>query len=79
MKASVVDLRYRMSDIMKALARNEDVLILHRGKEKGVLRAKTEPKPEQSVCEHDFFNMRPDLLSVEEEMERLRGGRTRDL
>jgi len=48
MKASVVDLRYRMSEILKALDRNEDVSILCRGK-------------------------------LEELMDRLRGGRYRDI
>ena len=79
MKASVVDLRYRMSDILKALARNEDVLILHRGKEKGVLRAQAQAMGALSVEDHPFFNLRPEIESVEDEMDRLRGGRCRDL
>lgn len=32
MQASIVDLRYRMNDILKALARNEEVEILYHGK-----------------------------------------------
>ena len=37
MKASVVDLRYKMKDVLKALDRNERVTVLYRGKVKGVL------------------------------------------
>ena len=32
MKATIVDLRYRMKDILRALERNEDVSILYHGK-----------------------------------------------
>jgi len=35
MKASVVDLRYKMNDVLKALDRKEEVTILYRGKVKG--------------------------------------------
>lgn len=78
MQATVVDLRYRMSDILKALDRNEDVEILYHGKTKGVLKAEqTESKT--NVCAHPFFNMRRAEGSVDEEMDRLRGGRYRDL
>ena len=78
MKATIVDLRYRMNDILKALDRNEDVDILYRGKKKGVLVAQPEPS-QQKVTAHPFFNMRPTKESVETEMETLRGGRYRDL
>ncbi len=39
MQATIVDLRYRMNDVLKALDRNEDVEILCRGKKMGVLKA----------------------------------------
>ena len=32
MKASIVDLRYRMNDVLKALERSEDVDILYHGR-----------------------------------------------
>ena len=35
MKATVVDLRYKMNDVLKVLDRNEKVTILYRGKVKG--------------------------------------------
>ncbi len=78
MRATVVDLRYRMNDVLKALDRNEDVDILYRGKRKGVLVARAR-RVRDKVTEHPFFNMRPSRRSVEAEMETLRGGRFRDL
>jgi len=78
MKVSVVDLRYRMNDVLKALERNEDVSILYHGKLKGVLKSPTE-KPVGKVTEHRFFNMMARAGTVEQEMELLRGGRYRDL
>ena len=53
MKASIVDLRYRMNDVLKALERNEDVHILYHGKTKGVLKAASSPSMTK-VSEHPF-------------------------
>jgi hypothetical protein len=78
MKASVVDLRYRMSEVLKALDRNEDVSILCRGKLKGVIRA-AKQESKRKVAEHPFFNMYENGGSVEQVMDRLRGGRYRDI
>jgi len=78
MQATVVDLRYRMNDVLKALDRNEDVEILYRGKTKGVLTVQV-TRSGRKASEHPFFNMRPSTQSVEAEMQRLRGGRYRDL
>ncbi len=41
MEATIVDLRYKMNDILKALNRNENVDVLYRGKLKGTIVAKT--------------------------------------
>jgi len=56
MKASVVDLRYKMNDILKALERNEEVTVLYHGKVKGVI---VPAKKEQykSMVKHPFFGM----------------------
>jgi hypothetical protein len=78
MKASVVDLRYRMNEVLKALDRNEDVSILCRGKLKGVIKA-ARGKSGRRVSDHPFFNMYKDGGAVEELMDRLRGGRYRDI
>ncbi len=78
MQATVVDLRYHMNDVLKALDRNEDVDILYRGKRRGVLMAKVD-RTGVRVEDHPFFNMRGSKQSVDSEMDRLRGGRYRDL
>jgi hypothetical protein len=78
MQATVVDLRYRMNDVLKALDRKENVDILYRGKTKGVLMATAE-RSQTKVSTHPFFNMRPSRQSVEAEMDSLRGGRYCDL
>jgi len=76
MEESVVDLRYRMKDVLKALERREEVTILHHGKLRGRIRP---PAPDKriKVQDHPFFNMRPGPADVEERMDRLRGGRYR--
>ncbi|MBT3256675.1 MAG: type II toxin-antitoxin system Phd/YefM family antitoxin [Deltaproteobacteria bacterium] len=56
MKATVVDLRYKMNDILKALARNEKVTVLYRGKVKGVLVPAAQKK-DMSMTDHPFFGM----------------------
>lgn len=77
MKATVVDLRYKMNEVLKALERNEDVQILYHGKLKGVISPANRQAPSR-VSEHPFFGMRDgESTTVEEEMEKLRGGRHR--
>ena len=78
MKASVVDLRYRMNDVLKALERNEPVSILSRGRLKGVIKP-VRDQTKVKVREHPFFNMRDNSGTVEQQMDRLRVGRYRDL
>ena len=56
MKATVVDLRYKMNDVLKALDRNEKVTVLYRGKVKGVL-VPTGEKTDQKIKDHPFFGM----------------------
>jgi hypothetical protein len=78
MQATIVDLRYHMNQVLKALERNETVSVLYRGKLKGVLSPATATSAVK-VTEHSFFGCRKDALSVEEVMGQLRGGRHRDL
>lgn len=78
MQATVVDLRYRMNDVLKALERNEDVEILYRGKRKGVLVAQG-TRTQQKVASHPFFDMHSSEQSVDAKMQELRGGRCGDL
>ncbi len=74
MNASVIDLRYKMNDVLKALDRNEDVTILYHGKIKGVISSHSQVASKK-ITEHAFFNMSNSEESVDEQMVQLRGGR----
>jgi antitoxin (DNA-binding transcriptional repressor) of toxin-antitoxin stability system len=78
MKASIVDLRYHMNEVLRALERREDVCIVSRGKLKGVIKA-ANGKPRIKVRDHPFFNMLESSETVDRQMEGLRGGRYRAL
>lgn len=56
MKASIVDLRYKTSDILKALDRNESVTVLYHGKIKGVIKP-ARKKSALKIKDHPFFGM----------------------
>ena len=75
MKASVVDMRYKMNEVLSALDRNESVEILYHGKVKGVIKPVMK-KTEKSVREHPFFGMQKKMdEAVDATMEKLRGPR----
>jgi antitoxin (DNA-binding transcriptional repressor) of toxin-antitoxin stability system len=76
MKASVVDLRYRMNEILKAIDRNEEVTILYHGKVKGVIKPKIS-KGRRRISDHPFFNMYQAKETVDEMMDDLRRDRYR--
>lgn len=59
MKASIVDLRYHMKDVLRAIDRGETVTVLYRGKEKAKLVpiTKQEAKPKMRMKDHPFFGM----------------------
>ncbi|MBW6510909.1 MAG: hypothetical protein K0A93_02165 [Desulfuromonadaceae bacterium] len=80
MKATVVDLRYKMNDVLKALDRNERVTVFYRGKVKGVLIPSGEKK-RQKVQEHPFFGMlsQDSTQSVADVMKELRRPRYDDI
>jgi hypothetical protein len=67
-----------MNDVLRALERNEDVSIVSRGKLRGVIKPVND-KPQMKVQDHPFFNMDKASKTVEQQMDRLRGGRYRDL
>ena len=72
MKASIVDLRYKTNDILKALDRNESVTILYHGKIKGIIKPARE-KSVSKVKDHPFFAMYKDSeQTVLDELENLR-------
>ena len=79
MKATVLDLRRRTSEILKALDRNETVTIFYRGRPKGILYpAGRTQKKRRSVAEHPACGMwkdRKDMEDVEAYVRRMREGR----
>ncbi|MBN2364692.1 MAG: type II toxin-antitoxin system Phd/YefM family antitoxin [Calditrichaeota bacterium] len=79
MKASVVDLRYKMNEVLKALDRNEKIKILYHGKIRGIISpAPTSDKGK--VKDHPFFGMSVnETIPVNQVMEDLRGSRYRDI
>ena len=81
MKASVVDLRYKMKEVLKALRRRETVEILYHGKPAGyIVPTKRKRMKKKDFLSHPFFKMRvKDDEPVERIMERLRGDRYRGI
>ncbi|EFK05373.1 toxin-antitoxin system, antitoxin component, PHD family [delta proteobacterium NaphS2] len=80
MKATIVDLRYKMNDVLKALGRNEQVTVLYRGKVKGILIPSGQ-KSKLKITDHPFFGMSPriDEKTVQDLMDDLRGSRYDDV
>jgi hypothetical protein len=76
MNASVVDLRYRMKDILKALDRNESVTIMYHGKKKGIITPSSS-STDISIFRHPFFGMTAEDTekSVETAVDELRNDR----
>ena len=81
MKATVVDLRYKMNDVLKALDRNEKVTVSYRGKVKGILIPSEKQKKNIKISEHPFFGMSSSSTdkSVLDELDTLRKGRYDDI
>jgi antitoxin (DNA-binding transcriptional repressor) of toxin-antitoxin stability system len=79
MKASIVDLRYKMKNVLKALDRGEIVKILYHGKVRGIIHPQRD-RMNIKVKDHSLFGMnRAHKKPVSEEMEELRGSRTNDI
>lgn len=82
MKATVVDLRYHMRDVLKALNRNEPVEIFYHGKLKGIITpTQGQQMSRKSVRLHPLCgSLKADTeKSVEEIVDELRKGRFDDL
>jgi len=77
-KASFLDLRRRMNDVLRAIERNEPVTLTYRGKAKGVIYppAKRERKPVSSHPAFGIWKDRDDMGAVDEAVDELRKGRT---
>jgi antitoxin (DNA-binding transcriptional repressor) of toxin-antitoxin stability system len=79
MKASIVDLRYKTKEILKALEARESVSIYYHGKLKGTI-VPAEPAKKFDSKKHPLFGMRKgDKKSVKQVMEELRRPRYHDL
>jgi len=79
MKASIVDLRYKMKDIVKALDRNERVTILYHGKIKGII-SPAKNSTDEEIVNHPFFGMsKNNEKTVIEELDDLRSLRRYDI
>ncbi len=75
MKASIVDLRYKMKEVLKALARKEKVEILYHGKVKGTIFPQMNDR-DNKVKSHPFFGMyKKHKKPISQEMDDLRGSR----
>jgi antitoxin (DNA-binding transcriptional repressor) of toxin-antitoxin stability system len=82
MKASVLDLRRRMKDILRALERNESVTLLYRGRPKGIILPVGGSKARGKVTDDPAFGMwkdRKDMKDVDAFVRSLRKARYRDL
>jgi len=78
MKASILDLRRRMKDVLKALEHNEPVTITHRGKKKGIIYPSGSSDGDMKVSEHKAFGMwkdRKDMKDVAKTVQNIRKGR----
>ena len=75
MEASIVDLRYKTSEILKALDKNESVVVKYHGKVKGIIKP-VNAKSTSKITDHPFFSMYDEPEdSVLEELENLRSPR----
>ena len=76
MQASIVDLRYRMVDVKKALENSEIVTLTDHGRIIADIFPRNSIQTNQTK-EHPFFGMlnAQENMSVDTVMEKLRGGR----
>ena len=75
MKATVLDLRYKMNEVLKALDKREKVTLLYHGRVKGTIYPEG-GKQMGKVEDHPYFGMNAkDDRSVAQQMEVLRRSR----
>lgn len=80
MKATIVDLRYHMNEVLKALERNEAVEISYHGKVKGVIQP-IKKQSQRSVGEHPLcgYLREEAAIDMDDTMQALRGSRYHDI
>jgi len=75
MEASVIDLRYKMKDVLAALERREPIRIMYHGRVKGTIIPVSGTR-KIKMADHPFFGMsKGDPASIPEIMAVLRRGR----
>jgi prevent-host-death family protein len=82
MNATIVDLRYRMKDVLSAVERGESVTVLYRGKPKARIFPIDRKPGGAKLAEAEVFGMwkdRKDLRDVPGYIRKLRQSRFRDL
>ncbi|PWT99941.1 MAG: hypothetical protein C5B51_26035 [Terriglobia bacterium] len=82
MKATILDLRYRMKDVLRAIDRGEAVTVLHRGKEKARLLPIVRKSNDARAEDQEFFGMwkdRRDLVDPSAYVRKLRQPRYANL
>jgi len=83
MEASIVELRYKMKDILRALDRNETVKVLYHGKERAlIIPPRKRAKKRVKMQDHPFVGMWADDKEKEDVaayVRKLREGRYRDI
>ena len=82
MKATVLDLRYRTKDILKAVERGETVTVLYRGKEKARILPPPSKKEGKDLRADKAFGLwkdRKDMRNVAAFVRDMRKGRFSDL
>lgn len=79
MEALIIDLRYKMKEVLRALDRKETVKIFYQGKLKGIIHpvaADRKVPNKKELKSHPFFGMIKDRKeSVDDLMNQLRGER----
>lgn len=79
MKATVLDLRYRMKEVLKALDKGEKVSVFYHGKLKGTI-IPVGAEQGLRVADHPFFGMaRDEQKTVLEQVDELRRSRFDDI
>ncbi len=82
MKATILDLRYRMKDVLKAVQRGETVTVLYRGKPAAKITPLATKPDSESLTQDPTFGMwrdREDMRDTARYVRELRRGRLRDL
>jgi antitoxin (DNA-binding transcriptional repressor) of toxin-antitoxin stability system len=73
MNATIVDLRYRMKNVLRAIDRGETVTVLYRGKEKARLTPIAITEPRSKVQDQPAFGMWKDREDMTDPVAYVRG------